>query len=529
MSRLKRIAHSVVSGYVVLAATAVYALASLPLALHYLGKERFGLWSLMASIGGYLNLIDLGMSGSVARLLIDHKDDRDGGAYGSLIITGWLVLFVQGALVLVVGICSAPFLSDLLKIDVDLRGEFILLMRWQSTVWAIGFWTRIFGHLLQAHQRIDITNYSSVVTLVLNFSALWVFFSLGEGVFSLAWATLLAAIASGLISSINCRRLGLLPKTGSWGKASWVLFREIFDYGKDMFLVAVGTQLIMASQTMIITRQLGLVASASWYAATRTFTLISQAVWRISDMSAPAFSEMIVRQELGLLRDRYRTVVIVSASASAVAAVAFAFCNSLFVTVYTTWTEHPIEWPIANDVLLGTWLIVLTVLHCHNAFVLLTKQIGFMRYIYFIEGIFFVTASLLTAKQGGLLAIIICSIVCSTLFSGAYGIWRASKYFELPIMEVGLHWMAPMSRVLLLFVPVAAATWWLTGALRGNALRLACHAILSGLAGTYFLLRFGISPSLQEELLRRAPKGISAFLRRILPGKVDQATFSEVI
>jgi len=74
MSRLRRAVHGVASGYVLLAATAVYSLASVPLALHYLSKERFALWALMSSIGNYLGLIDLGMSSSVARLLIDHKD-----------------------------------------------------------------------------------------------------------------------------------------------------------------------------------------------------------------------------------------------------------------------------------------------------------------------------------------------------------------------------------------------------------------------------------------------------------------------
>src|SRR6266481_242388 len=119
MSRLRRVAHSVASGYVVLAVTAVYALASLPLALHYLSQERFGLWGLMASISGYLSLIDLGMSGSVARLLIDHKDERQSGSYGSLIKTGWLVLTAQGAIIFLAGFGLAPVLSQLLAIQPD--------------------------------------------------------------------------------------------------------------------------------------------------------------------------------------------------------------------------------------------------------------------------------------------------------------------------------------------------------------------------------------------------------------------------
>ena len=203
-----------------------------------------------------------------------------------------------------------------------------------------------------------------------------------------------------------------------------------------MFLVAVGTQLIVASQVMIITPKLGLIVSGAWFAATRTFNLVSQAVWRLSDMAAPAFSEMIVRGERTLLHQRYQAVAMLSASVSAFAAVSFALCNSLFIRVYTEHSGRPIDWPPVNDMLLGTWMIVSAILHCHGGFLLCTKKIGFMRYVYFLEGLVFVGSALLTIQWGGLPALIICSIICSVVFSGAYTTWRISEYFQLEIREV---------------------------------------------------------------------------------------------
>jgi O-antigen/teichoic acid export membrane protein len=515
MSRLKRVAHSVASGYIVLGVTAVYALASLPLALHYLSQERFGLWSLMASISGYLSLIDFGMSGAVARLLIDHKDDRKGGAYGSLLKTGWMVLSVQGGIIFLVGLGIAPLVAHMLAIEPEFHTEFIQLMRWQSTALALTFVTRIFNHMLQAHQRIDITNYIAIGTFALNFGIQWLFFHAGQGVFSLAWATMISAFCAALVAAAVCWRLKFFPESDAWGHASLVLFKELFAFGKDMFLVAVGTQLIMASQTMIITRQMGLAASGAWFAATRTFTLVSQAIWRFSDYSGPAFSEMIVRKESALLRARYKAMVILTASVAGFGAVTFALCNSLFVTVYTTHSGNPIAWPPANDVLLGIWMIVLAVLHCHSGFVLLTKQVGFMRYVYFVEGLIFVTAGLLTAKSGGLSALIICSVVCSVFFSGAYGVWRISHYFQTSIKEVALLWIAPMGRLLLWFVPVAMVSWWGTSPIAAPTLRLAVHVLMCSSIGFYLFLRFGLPGSFQTEILQRSPKRISPFLRVI--------------
>ena len=513
MSRLRRAIHGVASGYVLLAATAVYSLASVPLALHYLSKERFALWALMSSIGGYLSLIDLGMSGSVARLLIDHKDERDGGSYGSLIKTGWLVMLIQGALIFMAAFVLAPAISSLLKIEPDLRMEFIQLLRWQGAVLGMSFALRIFSQLLQAHQRMDVCNYNGIGGLGLNFAFLWCFFHANQGVFSLVWAVLGASTVSALTLSLACRRLRLFPLAGAWGRVSWQYFQELFAYGKDLFLVAAGSQLIMASQTLIITRTLGLQAAALWSIGTRIFTLVSQLIWRISDFSGPAFCEMIVRGEQVLLRERYRAVVILTASLSGFVAVNFILCNSLFVTV---WTHGKFAWLPFNDLLLGAWMIVMALLHCHNCFVLLTKRIGFMRYVYFVEGLFFVTVALLAAKEGGLSAIIGCSVVCSTVFSGAYGTWRVSRYFGFALREVCFDWLAPLGRVLVLLVPLAAATWWGCRGITVPLVRLFVMALLSGPPGFCIFLRYGLPSGFQRELIQRAPRFLGPVLRRLL-------------
>src|SRR5271170_6561399 len=103
MSRLKRFTHSLLSGYVALGANIFYTLASVPLALHYLSKAEFGLWALTLQVANFISLVDLGMGSSIARILIDHKDERNNGRYGGAIKSGFMVCLVQGLLTLAVG------------------------------------------------------------------------------------------------------------------------------------------------------------------------------------------------------------------------------------------------------------------------------------------------------------------------------------------------------------------------------------------------------------------------------------------
>jgi O-antigen/teichoic acid export membrane protein len=513
MSRFRRVLHGMVSGYAGLIVASVYALASIPLALHYLSKELFGLWALMSTIGGYLSLVDLGMSGSVARLLIDHKDDQQGGTYGSLIKTGALVTITQGAIVILVGFFLAPLSAELLKIPPALQAEFIALLRWQVTGLGFTFATRIFGHVLTAHQRMDITNYGQMGSMVVNFTVQWWSFHAGQGVFSLAWGFICGAFFNASVAFVACCLLPVLPGKGAWGRPSWHYFKDLFGYGKDLFLVALGTQMIMASQTMIITRRLGLEAAATWAVGTRAFNLVYQLISRIVAFTMPAFSEMIVRKENLKLRERFKDTVVLSASVGGFCAVAFALSNSTFVHILTH-GKNQITWSPHNDVLLGLWLILLAVAGCHNNLVLATKDIRMMRYIYFIEGTVFVVMAWFTSQWGGLPAVIGSSVICNAVFTFSYGIRRNIRYFAVPAREILVDWQLPMLRVICLLVPVALLTWITTKSLNDYA-RLAAMFGVSGTIGMAILIIQGLPPALRRELLARSPKPVNGMFQRI--------------
>ena len=111
MSRLKKFTRSLMSGYLMLGVNIFYTLASVPLALHYLSIPEFGLWALTQQVANFIALIDLGMSSSIGRILIDHKDNRSNGRYGGTLKSGILVGLAQGLIVLIVGLSLVWFLA----------------------------------------------------------------------------------------------------------------------------------------------------------------------------------------------------------------------------------------------------------------------------------------------------------------------------------------------------------------------------------------------------------------------------------
>ncbi len=515
VTRSERIFVSALSGYVVIITNVAYTILSIPIALHYLSKEQFGLWALVAQLTGYLSLLDLGMSNSTSRLLIDHKDDRNGQQFGGLIKTSSLVCLLQSAIILVATFLLFFVGAKWLNIEPHLINQFNTVMVAQGCITALGFSGRIFYQLLYAYQRIDLINWITALQFVIMLWVQWLAFKEQMGVISISVASLAGFIF--ILSSYIyfCFGLNLFPDRGCWGKASWIQFKQMFSYGLDMFLISLGTQMVLSSQTIIITRSLGLDASAVWSVCSKSFTLGCQFVWKFFDVSAPALSEMIVRHDDVTLKRRYEQIVQTTLAFATIGALAITVTNSPFITV---WTNGKIHWNIWNDFLLGIWLVVTTYNHCHSSLVIWTKQAKFLRYIYFLEGIFFIGLGLIATKYFGLIGLIVASIFCTTIFSGAYTLLRAAHILLLPWQEIGWAWFKRSALVALCFIP-AVIGLEISSSRFSPLTNLWLSTGIVAVFGGFLLLRLGLPRSILNELLNKLPRNSRSFFCSVANSK----------
>lgn len=513
MSRLKRFTHSLLSSYAFLGVNVLYTLASVPLALKFLSKAEFGLWALTLQIAGYISLVDLGMGSSISRILIDHKDDRASGRYGGAIQSGFLVGLAQGLIILAFGLGLVWFMAGWLLVPQELSKQFLWLMIGQILLTAATFMSRMFNQLLIAWQRIDVCNYSGMAQLAFGFGVLWIGFYWGLGVFSLLAGYMAGWLIGTAICYLACLRLGLWPKRGEWGRASRAMFRELFSYGADMFLIIIGMQLIISSQTVLISRQLGMESAALWAVMTKAFTLVSQIVWKIVGNAMPAFAEMQVRQERARMWDRYRGLFIVANVFTGVCGVLFAACNGPFVSV---WTQGRFSWAEIDNVLLALWLIVLTQQCCHNSLIMCLKEIRGMKYVYLLEGILFIGVAIVILPSTGMTGMLICSLMATTLFTWLCGVWRVAGLSGKGWRPLVWDWQRPLLWILGVMVPSWLAMEW---TLRGSPdwMRLVISGGLLTMIGTWVSLRFALPSDLVTEIVGKLPsplRRVSAILGR---------------
>jgi O-antigen/teichoic acid export membrane protein len=496
MSRLKKFALSLASGYLLLAVNGLYTLASVPLALHYLSNEEFGLWALITQIASLkLMLVDFGMSSSISRILIDYKDNKASAAYGSVIKTGFGVLMIQGILIAIIG----SGISFWLPVWMNLPEKFWHIFRWlligESLLLGSTFSGRMFSFILFAHQRADLSNYSNMGSFVINLAVLWLGFKWNLDLYSLLFAYAASVLFGIIFNGIAVQRFDFLPGKGNWGHFNLATFKELFFYGTDLFLISIGNQLIFASQVPVITRALGLESAATWSIASKMFMFAQQVVFKVIYYSSSAQAEMIVRDERERLKWRFRDLIILAGATSVFVCLAVATCNASFVKI---WTHNRISWSLKNDLLFALMMIIYCNTYSFAGLIAMTKKIRAMKYIYLIEGILFVLLGYLLARSFGLIGVMISAIFTDLLCGGFYSVRRVTNYLEIPAGEILLHWYKNAYLLLGAMLAASLLIWDVTKPL-ATFPRLIVSAGGISLAGPFLFWRLGLNQHLRDE------------------------------
>jgi hypothetical protein len=171
------------------------------------------------------------------------------------------------------------------------------------------------------------------------------------------------------------------------------------------------------------------------------------------------------------------------------------------------WTRGQIAWPRHNDILLGFLLALTCVTRCSIGLSGYLKNIGPMRWIYFLEGVSFFVTSLLIAPHLGMTGILAVAILANLLCSGGYGFRRTADLLAISTGQV-LGWLKNAGTYLVLMAPIVGLLWWIASRvppLMGLGTNIVVMGTLS--LGLFWLI--GLTPALRGE--------IRSTLRRLIP------------
>ena len=424
MNRTRRFLSGVASGYISIICNIAYTAASVPLALHYLTKEEFGLWALAQQIAGYLLMLDLGVSFSLNRLIADQKNQVGSAAYRDWLKNGAFAFVALGLLMFTLGGIFCLLAPSLFSISSSLAGDLTNILLILTVVSSISFSTRIFAAPLWAFQRMDAANLLASVSLVVNFSALWLFFKMDFGVYSLALAGVFPCFLIPFLTYVFCRKNNFYPLPILGGSFRKDYLRRLFGFGKDVFELSIGSHVLQASQIMILSRICGLETAALFAIGTKLYTLISQLIYKIIESSAPGLTEIFTSGNAQLFRVRLDQLVSLTLFSGFVGALCFFFLNHYFVGL---WTQGVFTWPQTNDVFLALMILFISFSKWLVGTFGILADFRSVRHLYLIEAALFLVAAGCLAPFFKIKGVLFAAFICHALITIPVSFFAFSK------------------------------------------------------------------------------------------------------
>jgi O-antigen/teichoic acid export membrane protein len=154
----RRLAASTLWNLAGTGAPLVVAIVAIPLLIHHLGTDRFGLLTLAWILAGHLNLFDFGLGRGLTQLVATRIADpnRDLPVF---IWTSLVIMIVLGVLAgAIVGLLAPWFVHDALRLRGSFGDEAVLAFRVLALALPLVVSTTGVRGILEAQQRFDLSN-----------------------------------------------------------------------------------------------------------------------------------------------------------------------------------------------------------------------------------------------------------------------------------------------------------------------------------------------------------------------------------
>jgi len=302
MSKARLYTRNLIASWAGHGASVAVAFFLSPFIIHSLGDARYGVWSLLISLTGYLGLVDVGVRASTGRFLNYYLGRGEQGKVDRLISTS-LAFFTAvslGVMAVAAGL-GLVFGQVFTKVPPELASEaaWVLLLIGLN-VW-FGFFDGTFSQLLASRERFDLTNAVALAALGMRAGGtVWVLWT-GHGITALA----LVLVAS---SAMACLLLGLLawrkgsPAAVRKSNVSFGMLKEIFGFSVWVSVGNVSMLLVYYSSSAIIGLLIGAAEITYYSIAAMLVDYASALVTHVTNVMAPDIVKASGRMDLAQLQ-----------------------------------------------------------------------------------------------------------------------------------------------------------------------------------------------------------------------------------
>ena len=312
------------------------------------------------------------------------------------------VLTLQAALILGVGLASADAILHWFNIPPSLLVEARRLWLTVLVLYTAGFPLRLLPAILGAQNRYDCyllaTAFGAIIWLAVFYTCLHLGFGSQAYAFALGVQMVANFILTGASVAYGPNRFRISLQNIPWHHA-----RELFGFSSAVFLCGIAIQVAFMSQSLIITKILGLGAVAGFTVCSKVPMQLMQLIWRPFDAFSARWQIFWAKAETGILGVEFVRMLRVTIGLAMLTATFSLAMNRWFVFVFGKQSLYQGK---AFDFFFTLFIVAQVWAHCLSLCFILAKRMKGYALIVILDTAVGIIVAILGTKFFGLVGYI---------------------------------------------------------------------------------------------------------------------------
>lgn len=280
--------------YVVLILNTLVNLLYTPYMLRMMGQSEYGLYSLVASVIGYLTILDLGFGNAIVRYTSKYRAEGKIEEQYKMFGMFFILYSIIGVIAFCVGLglyfnVDNMFGDSMTATELDHARIMMLILVFNL---AFTFPMSIFGSVMSAYERFVFPKVVNIVRIILNTLIMIVLLSQGYKAIAMVCLMTLFNVITLIINFVYCKKE--LHIKFIFGKFQWGFLKEVSVYSLWIFLNAIMDKVYWSTGQFVLGAVAGTVAVSIFAIAIHLQSMYLQFSTAISSVFLPKVTGMVV-------------------------------------------------------------------------------------------------------------------------------------------------------------------------------------------------------------------------------------------
>lgn len=313
-------------------------LYSIPLTVHYLGPERFGLWMIISSFLLFLSTFsDLGLGISYMNKVSATSGTQEFTLARVYTSNAIIILILASAILILSTLLLNPMINwqailniENLATSAEISGAISLLV----IIFACGLPLIIVEKFLEGNQRGYVNNLWQAAANILSLGGILIVVHYQFGIKGLIIATLGIPVVMRLINFVYQFRFKYKWAMPSFHDADKTIFPDLIKPGLIFFVISVFHVIGYNSDNFIITRMLD-VSSVALYGVVQKIAFLAIIFWSFTNALWPAYTEALARKDFEWIKKTIRRTFFINLILGILIGISLTVFGSWAISVWT--------------------------------------------------------------------------------------------------------------------------------------------------------------------------------------------------